>query len=108
MKIYALKSCDTCRKAIRSLQAAGLEPTVVDVRKDGVPPKDLGRFYEAFGDKLINKRSTTWRNLIESERIIDPLILLADHPTLMKRPVIEHAGQLYLGWDAKVQAALLG
>lgn len=108
MKVYALKSCDTCRKAIRSLQKAGKDPEILDVRADGIPALKLAGFYENFGDDLVNRRSTTWRNLSEQDRTTDPLTLLADHPTLMKRPVIENAGQLYLGWDTKVQAALLG
>jgi arsenate reductase len=61
-----------------------------------------------FGKDLLNTRSTTWRNLSEAERNRAPLDLLKDHPTLMKRPLIEAAGQLYLGWTADVQKALLG
>lgn len=69
---------------------------------------DLQRFRAAFGDALVNRRSTTWRGLSEDERAGDPLELLAAHPTLMKRPVIEaDDGTLYLGWDKAVQAALL-
>jgi len=108
MKIYALKSCDTCRKAIRSLREAGKDLEIFDVRADGISTSKLAEFYESFGKDLVNRRSTTWRNLSEEEHTTDPLALLADHPTLMKRPVIENKGQLYLGWDAKVQAALLG
>ena len=66
-----------------------------DVRADGVLAGDLKRFYKVFGDDLVNQRSTTWRGLEPQERMLDPLELLAAHPTLMKRPVIEVNGQLY-------------
>ena len=108
MRIYALKTCDTCKKAIKALQAAGHELRVTDVRADGVSAQDRARFLEAFGDALINRASTTWRGLSEAERARDPADLLAEHPTLMKRPVIEDGSKLYLGWKADVQKALLG
>jgi len=107
MKLYGLKSCDTCRKAIRELHEAGLKVDTIDVRTDGVPPAELARFYDTFGDDLINRRSTTWRNLSEDERAKDPLTLLALHPSLMKRPIIERQGTLYIGWKPDVRTALL-
>lgn len=108
MKVFALKTCDTCRKAIRELTSAGHSVDVTDVRNDGVSKQDLTRFYNAFGDDLINKRSTTWRGLSETDRGRDSIALLSEHPTLMKRPVVEADGQLYLGWTPQVRAALLG
>ncbi|MCT8159767.1 arsenate reductase family protein [Pseudoruegeria sp. SHC-113] len=107
MKFYGLKTCDTCRKALKMLQEKGMQPEVVDVRADGVPPEELARFLTAFGENLINRRSTTWRGLSEAERAGAPADLLAAHPTLMKRPVIEAEGALYLGWGPDVRAALL-
>jgi arsenate reductase-like glutaredoxin family protein len=107
MKVWVLKTCDTCRKAIKSLRQSGASLEEIDVRADGVDPQDLARFYAEFGEALINRRSTTWRGLSEAARSGDPLALLAAHPTLMKRPVVEEAGQLYLGWAKDVQSALL-
>ncbi|MBW6418245.1 arsenate reductase family protein [Celeribacter sp. PS-C1] len=100
--IYGIKTCDTCRKAVKSL---GVELT--DIRAEPLSNEQLERFYAVFGEALVNTRSTTWRGLSEEERTRAPLDLLTDHPTLMKRPVIEKDGQLYLGWGKDVQAALL-
>ncbi len=108
MRFFGLKTCDTCRKAERALRDMGACPDVVDVRADGVAAADLRRFHAAFGDALVNRRSTTWRGLSEAERAGDPVALLAAHPALMKRPVIEHDGRLYLGWGKDVQDSLLG
>lgn len=104
MILYGLKTCDTCRKALKSLPDA----TFVDVRADGVPQDVLNAAHAQFGVALLNTRSTTWRGLDVQQRQRNPLDLLADHPTLMKRPLIESQGQLYLGWGKDVQAALLG
>jgi len=103
MVIYGLKNCDTCRKALKQLGDASFR----DVRTDGVPADLKARALGKFGDKLLNRRSTTWRELGEKERTLAPEVLLAMHPTLMKRPLIEADGCLYLGWDSRVQAAVL-
>lgn len=104
MVLYGLKNCDTCRKALKLLPEAQFQ----DVRADGVPGDVLKSAYKVFGAQLLNTRSTTWRGLSDAERALDPLDLLAAHPTVMKRPLIDHDGQLYLGWNSDVQAALLG
>lgn len=102
MILYGLKTCDTCRKALKSLPDAEF----VDVRAEGVPEDVMRAALAQFGDQLLNTRSTTWRGLSESERAGAPLDLLATHPTLMKRPLIEAGGTLYLGWGPEVRAAL--
>lgn len=102
MRVYGLKTCDTCRKAMRALEGAEL----VDVRKDPVPGGLLENAQAQFGEALVNRRSTTWRGLDEAERARPPLDLLADHPSLMKRPLIEDGEDLYLGWTPEVQRAL--
>ena len=102
MRLYGLKNCDTCRKALKSLP----EGELVDVRAQGVPPETMMQALQAFGEALLNTRSTTWRGLSESERARPPIELLTDHPTLMKRPLIERDGQLYLGWTADTRDAL--
>ncbi|SLN50090.1 putative reductase [Aquimixticola soesokkakensis] len=101
MLIYGLKNCDTCRKASKMLGVG-----VQDVRETPVSRPDLERFQAAFGAALLNTRSTTWRGLSQEERALDPLDLIIAHPALMKRPVIEAKGQLWLGWGKDVQAAL--
>ena len=97
----------TTRKALKTLREAGFEVAYIDVRADGVPEELLGWFLTAFGEELVNKRSTTWRGLSESERAGDAQALLLAHPALMKRPVIHTDKDFYLGWGKDVQAALL-
>jgi len=104
--LYGLTSCDTCRKARNALIEAGHVVDYVDVREDGFGVNELARFQCAFGAALINKRSTTWRNLSEAERSRPALQLLSAYPTLMKRPVIVAGNDLFLGWDKQVQAKL--
>ena len=108
MRVFSLKSCDTCRKALAEMRAAGLAPEVIDVRADGVAPADRAAMVAALGEAVLNRRSTTWRGLSEAERGGDPESLLAVHPTLMKRPVIERDGQWTVGWTNDVRSQVLG
>lgn len=100
--IYGIKTCDTCRKALKALPDARFH----DVRADPLSQAERAEFLSTFGDALINRSSTTWRGLSETERGATPDALLAAHPSLMKRPVIRSGDTLYLGWKADVQSAL--
>ncbi len=102
MQIFGLKNCDTCRKAVKALPQAQL----LDVRADGVSAEIMAAAFETFGDALLNTRSTTWRGLSDQERAGAPLDLIAQHPALMKRPLIVNGAQMYLGWGKDTQAAL--
>lgn len=102
MLIYGLKNCDSCRKALKSLPEAQL----VDVRTSGVPQELLNAAFATFGAALINTRSATWRALDAQARTKPPLELLKDSPVLMKRPLIEDSGTLYLGWNNDTRKAL--
>lgn len=102
MILYGLKNCDTCRKALKALP----DVEFADVRVTGVPADVLRAALSQFGAALVNTRSTTWRELSETERARDPLDLLADHPTLMKRPLISKGGELWLTWSPQTRSAL--
>lgn len=107
MILLGLKTCDTCRKALKALDAAGHSPRFRDVRAEPLSAAEIARLRAAFGDQLVNRASATWRGLSEAERARPAEELLAAHPALMKRPVIEAEGRLHLGWSAEVRAQLL-
>lgn len=102
MQLYGLKTCDTCRKALKSIGDVGF----FDVRSDGVPPHVLDRALTTFGSDLVNTRSATWRGLDDETRALPAGEVLRAHPTLMKRPLIVDDDRMYLGWSPQVQADL--
>lgn len=108
MILYGIPTCDTCKKAQKALGAAGHAVTFRDVRRDPLSEAEIDRLVAEFGDRLINKQSTTYRSFSDFLRESETEAQIAAQPTVMKRPVIEAEGKLYLGWDAAVQAALLG
>lgn len=102
MKLYGIRTCDTCRKALKMLPEAELH----DVRAEGFPPGLLHRAAARFGKDLLNTRSTTWRALGPTERDRPMVDLIESHPTLMKRPLIAAGEDLYLGWNETTRQAL--
>ncbi|MEQ8355442.1 MAG: arsenate reductase [Kiloniellaceae bacterium] len=111
--VYGLKSCDSCRKAVKLLQAGGQSYRFHDLRDDGLPEGRLAQWLERLGwERLLNRRSTTWRELRETEKSnLDApgaARLLAENPTLIKRPVVEAGERLLVGFAPAEQAILTG
>lgn len=92
--LYGLDSCDTCKKARNWLARFGVEHRFVDYRAERQAPGTLKAWAQAVGgwDRLINRASTTWRNLPDARKSpgSDPewTLLLKEHPALIKRPVL--------------------
>ncbi|MEM9669930.1 MAG: ArsC/Spx/MgsR family protein [Pseudomonadota bacterium] len=107
LTLYGLKNCDTCKKALKALEASGKTVAFVDIRDNTELSAKVPAWLAATGaDKLVNKRSTTWRSLSDVERSGDPEPLLIANPTLIKRPVIEAGSATYVGWTKDVETAL--
>ena len=108
MILYGIPTCDTCKKALKALEAAGQTVTFRDIRKDPLTEAEIARLVTEFGDRLINRSSTTYRGFNDFLKASEPEAQIAAQPTVMKRPVIEQDGRFWLGWDTAVQSALLG
>lgn len=113
LTVYGLKTCDTCRKARKWLDDKGIAHRFVDVRDDGVGPKTLAGWISAFGlDAVVNRRSTTWRELPAKARdgltASNAARLLGAHPTLIKRPVFEDGAPLAIGFTDQARKVLAG
>ena len=111
--VYGLKNCDTCRKALKWLDAEGLAHRFHDVRADGIGAAEVGRWMDAVSwETLLNRRGTTWRKLPGSETEgIDAAkakALMLEHPALIKRPVFDTGDRVVVGFKAEQQAELKG
>lgn len=105
--LYGLKNCDTCKKALKSLQSSGKSVKFVDIRAEADLVSKVPLWLDAAGEALlVNRRSTTWRNLDEAARAGDAAALLVANPTLIKRPVIEAGNAIHVGWGTDIQALL--
>ncbi len=107
MILYGISTCDTCKKAIKTLQAAGREVVFRDVRADPLTVAEIDMIVREFGDRVINKQSTTYRGFGDYLRVSDPEAQIAAQPAVMKRPVIQDGAKWYLGWDSATESALI-
>lgn len=100
---YGIPNCDTVKKARNWLDAKGIAYSFHDYKKEGADPAKLAQWIEAKGvDVVLNRRGTTFRKLSDEEKAdIDAakaVTLLAQYPGMIKRPVIEHAGGILVGF----------
>ncbi|MCK4865161.1 MAG: ArsC family reductase [Gammaproteobacteria bacterium] len=103
LTLYGIKNCDTVKKARRWLEDHGVEYQFHDFRQDGLDKKLLTSWVDTLGwETLVNKRSTTWRNLSDKDKAISTnqqaSKLLLANPTLIKRPVAEKNKTLLVGF----------
>lgn len=103
MRIYGLRNCDSCRAARKALPDAEF----VEVTDPGLAPQDLQLALDSLGNSLVNKRSTTWKQMSETDKELSVADQLAAHPKVMKRPLIIDGDTAYLGWTDDVKKALL-
>jgi arsenate reductase (glutaredoxin) len=107
MILYGISTCDTCKKALKALAAAERDVTFRDIRAEPLSEAEIDKIVYEFGDRAVNKQSTTYRGFNDFLKASEPEAQIAAQPAVMKRPVIEAEGKWYLGWDDAVQAALL-
>jgi Spx/MgsR family transcriptional regulator len=92
LTVYGIKQCDTCRKALKWLSDQGIEHRFHDFRVEGLSAVVLQDWLNSpFTGKIVNRRSTTWRQLSDEQRQLEGAALvelLLEHPTLIKRPVL--------------------
>ncbi|MEZ0122342.1 MAG: ArsC family reductase [Candidatus Reddybacter sp.] len=103
--LFGIKNCDTVRKARRWLDEHDVAFTFHDVRSDGLTQEQVARWIDALGwEVVLNKRSTSWKTIDAPRREnldVDSVnALLLELPTLIKRPVLEYDGAVYVGFKA--------
>ncbi len=110
--IYGIKNCDTMKKAMRWLDAQGVDYHFHDYRKQGVPATELQRWIDTLGwETVINRRGTTWRKLEQSVRdhmdAASAFEQAQANPSLIKRPILDTGSTLRAGFDDTEWTSLL-
>jgi arsenate reductase len=111
-KVFGIKNCDTMKKAFAWLEANGLAYEFTDYKKAGVAEAYLADWSQRAGwQKLLNTRGLMWRKLSEEERAdVDEakaLKLMAQYPSLIKRPVLDTGKTLLIGFTPENYAEQL-
>lgn len=111
--IYGIPTCDSIRKARKWFDANDIGYTFIDLRETAPSRQQIANWITTVGETaLVNKRSTTWKNMSDSERKEaehgDVITVLLANPTLIKRPVLEHQGDTAIGFNADDYASRFG
>lgn len=112
--LYGIPNCDTVKKARVWLDANGLSATFHDYKKEGADPDKLAAWIDAAGlDTVVNRKGTTFRKLTEEEKAAasdshTAVALLVQQPSIIKRPIVEYANGILVGFkEDEWSAALL-
>jgi len=93
--LYGIPNCDSVKKAKNWFDRHGIRYAFHDYRQEGITKSRLSSWCRQLGwEQLLNKQSTTWKALDEATQLATTtqaaaVNLMAMHPTLIKRPVIE-------------------
>ncbi|WP_049629246.1 ArsC family reductase [Cellvibrio sp. pealriver] len=100
--LYGIKNCDTVKKARTWLEKNAITYQFHDFRADGLEPQQIKNWIDALGlDALVNKRSTTWKELDDATKqqfTADAVNIILANPTLIKRPLLDTGKQQYVGF----------
>jgi len=102
--LYGIPNCDTVKKARKWLDANGLDYAFRDYKKEGADEGQVGAWIADKGvDIVLNKRGTTFRKLSDAEKeqagdSHKAVQLLVQHPSMIKRPVVEHENGILIGF----------
>lgn len=98
MIIYGIKNCDQVRKTIKLAKQQGKNPQLHDYRTDSISEDLLQAMLKDLKfEQLLNKRSTTWRQLNDEQKAQANIELLQQQPTLIKRPIVFEKGHYKIG-----------
>ena len=102
--ILGLSTCDTTKAALKALTKAEKEVRLRDVRAEPLSEAEIAQIVREFGDRAVNRQSTTYRSFSAFLRESEAEVQIAQAPAVMKRPVITDGACWTLGWDAEIEA----
>jgi arsenate reductase len=104
--LYGIPNCDTVKKARLWLAANGKDVAFHDFKKQGLERATVAAWLERLDwEVLVNRKGTTWRKLSDERRaaVFDKasaLELMLESPSVIKRPLLQGADLLSVGFSA--------
>ena len=110
--VYGIPTCDTVRKALAWLTQHGVTYSFHNLKTEGISGQRLDAWIRQVGwERLLNKKGTTWRKLpahlqTAVSDAASAQALMQAQTSIIKRPVIEGASELIVGFDEAQYSAL--
>ena len=114
MKLYGIPNCSTVKKARAWLEAREISYEFHDFKKQGIPQALLKTLMKIHGwQSLLNTSGPTWRKLPEERKALvknltTALSVMQEHPSVIKRPILDRDGQYQVGFSEDNYAAFFG
>jgi arsenate reductase len=101
--LYGITTCDTVRKARAWLDSRGVAYRFHDFRAEGLERARVESWMDALGwEAVLNRQSTSFKALPPADQAgLDrgrAIGLILANPTMVKRPVLERAGAVMVGF----------
>ncbi|WEK45729.1 MAG: ArsC family reductase [Candidatus Andeanibacterium colombiense] len=113
ISFYGIPNCDTVKKARTWLGAKGIDYVFHDYKKDGADPAKLKSWVAAKGwETILNRAGTTFRKLDDAQKqgldADKAIVLMLEHPSMIKRPVVDYPGGVLVGFKEEEWVAAFG
>ena len=109
--LYGIKNCDAVKKARTWLEQNKVDYHFHDFRADGLTTAQVKTWIAEIGlETLVNKRSTTWKELDEITKNnfneTNAVTVISANPTLIKRPLLDTGKQKHVGFKVTEYTAI--
>lgn len=107
MRLYGIKNCNAVKKGCEFVENLGFEYEFLDIKKLDEATLQKWLTQKSF-DALINTAGLSAKKIgLNKEKVLnlsaskdgqnELKTLILQSPTLIKRPIVEHKGQIYVG-----------
>jgi Spx/MgsR family transcriptional regulator len=112
VEFYFYASCTSCRKADAFLRSEGIPAIRRDIFKQRLNAKEIRALFERAGitvSEALSTRSRPYQDLdladknLSDDQIIE---LMADHPALLRRPILVSKAGVLIGFNQGAYEAL--
>lgn len=111
LQIYGIPNCDTVQKTIKWLKSNQIEFEFHDFKKEGITQKKIKSWLKKVPlEKLLNKASTTYKTLEESQKPTnetEAIALITAQTSCIKRPVVEYGKTVMVGFKEEIYEKML-
>jgi arsenate reductase len=102
LTVYEKPTCTTCKNLVALLEERGVDFERVNYHVDPLPEEKIRELVAKTGEpaaNLLRKREPAYKEHVEGKNLTDDEIikLMAEHPPLLQRPVIEKGDRAVLG-----------
>lgn len=109
-KVYGIPNCDTIKKTLTSLKAKGIAFEFHNYKTEGISKEKIEEWLKQYTwEQLVNRSSTTWKQLSEEERPTTreaAIQLMMDKTSVIKRPIVEGEVIKAIGYNEELLEGL--